>query len=124
MIVRRAVDLLSILVVAVGVGQVVATPLLFVALEEPAAWFAAGGLSLILVGLLTRASVRHSFLPAGVHVLATLAAAVAGGFWLLLVVTLNYKFQRYPVAYGAAAIVVGNGIAAVLHSLTRNASRS
>jgi hypothetical protein len=114
---RQVANVLSATVIAIGAGQVLSTPLLFVRIEEPAAWFAAGGFSLIMVGCLTRVSIRYSGLVPGLHILGTVSAALAAAFWLALLFGLSYKFRRYPAAYAAAGIVVAHGVVAILLTL-------
>jgi len=110
---RRIQNVFSILVIALGAGQFFATALLFPRVDEPAAWFAAGGLALALVGTLSRLQLTYSDVAPGLLTASAVAASVAAVFWLALAVGLSYKFRRHPAAYGAAAIVVIHAAVAV-----------
>jgi drug/metabolite transporter superfamily protein YnfA len=116
---RRTQSALSYLVIALGVGQCLSTPMLFPRIEEPAAWFAAGGLSLMLVGALSRLQLRHMNVR-GIATLSAAAAVIAALFWIALALGLPDKFKRHPAAYGAVAIITAHAV--IVASRLRHAS--
>ena len=114
--VRQLDEVFSALVIALGVAQSLATPLIFPRVEEPAAWFLAGGLGLALVGAVSFLRIRHDS-SADLWRLSVAASSITAVFWLLLAYFLTYKFVRYPAAFGALAIICVHAAIAVVRSI-------
>jgi phosphotransferase system glucose/maltose/N-acetylglucosamine-specific IIC component len=90
--------------------------MLFPRIEEPAAWFVAGGMSLMLVGAMSRLQL-HQPHERVIATLSAVAAAIAALFWIALAVGLPYKFKRHPAAYGAVAIITSHAVIALTSRL-------
>ena len=108
--------ILSLLVVALGIAQSLATPLLFREIQESAAWFFAGGLALALVGAVSLVRISHGRVAMDLWRLSLIASSIAALFWLLLACLLFYKFVRYPAAFGALAIICTHAGVAICRS--------
>lgn len=112
--------LLAGAVVALGAGQCLATFIFFKRFEEPAAWWFAGGMLLVLTGALSLLRISYGAVAPGVARASLAANAALAVFWLVLYWGLFYKFARRPASFAGIFVIV----AAAAVSLLRASSRS
>ena len=106
--------ILGMVVILLGVMQIASTFYVFRQIEEPAAWFLAGGLLLILSGALTLLRLRYGDVAPGVKYVATVSSVVLAIFWIALYWALFEKFSRTPASFTGLFVVVASAIVALL----------
>lgn len=119
----RGLDkIFSVLLIILGSAQAFATPLFFQQIEEPAAWFAAGGLALAFVGAVSLLRIHYDQATILLWRVSVMASTVAALFWLSLACFLQYKFLRYPAAFAALAVVCLHAAIAIMRTARRTAA--
>jgi hypothetical protein len=117
----QAIDkALGAVVISLGFLQCLSTPYFFRRIEEPAAWFFAGGMLLMLVGALTLLRIRYGLIAPGVKHVSVAANLMLGLFWVGLYWGLFYKFVRHPASFLGLFVVLSSTIVSVLHAYRRN----
>jgi hypothetical protein len=117
----KAIDkALGAVVISLGLLQCLSAPFFFRRIEEPAAWFFAGGMLLMLVGALTLLRIRYSLIAPGVKHVSIAANLMVGLFWVGLYWGLFYKFVRYPASFLGLFVIVSSTITSILHTYRRN----
>ena len=106
---------LGVALIILGVMQWVGTPFLFRRVEEPAAWFFAGGMLLALVGALSLLRIKYGALAPGVKWVSLAANVMLSLFWLAMVWLLLPKFIRHPAALTAPVLVLASTACALLN---------
>ena len=102
----RIERMLAWCLVGLGALQCGASPLLFKQLEEPAMWFFAGGILLGLVGVLSLLRLRYGTIVPALATVSIASNIIVACLWIALAWVLTYKFNRYPAAYAALALIV------------------
>ncbi|HYO63262.1 MAG TPA: hypothetical protein VER08_06350 [Pyrinomonadaceae bacterium] len=115
-IVAKVDRLLGWTVVLLGVLQCLSTPRFFREVEEPAAWFFAGGLLLITVGALSLLRLGYGADAPGVRRVSLAANVVLALFWAGLYGALFEKFARHPASFAGLFVVLANAAASLLNS--------
>lgn len=100
--------LLAAILIILGFGQWLATPYFFPRIEEPAAWFFAGGMLLMLVGALSLLRLKYGGVAPGVKWISVAANLLLSAFWLAMLCGLYYKFVRYPVSFVAIVLILAS----------------
>ena len=96
-------------------------PNFFPRIEEPAAWFSAGGMLLMLVGALSLLRVSYGGVAPGVKWLFVAANLMLSAFWLAMLYGLFYKFVRYPASFVAIALILVSSTCSRLNPRRRSA---
>ncbi|HYP53912.1 MAG TPA: hypothetical protein VEQ42_10260 [Pyrinomonadaceae bacterium] len=102
-------------IVLLGVMQCAAAPRFFRRVEEPAAWFFAGGLLLMTVGALSLLRLRYGRAAPGVRRVSLAAYVVLGIFCAALYGALFDKFARQPASFAGLFAVLAHAAASLLH---------
>src|SRR5262245_48438563 len=105
---------LAIAVLVIGAAQALAAFFVFPQIGEPTAWFAFGGMFLAFVGALSVVRNRSGGTDRWLIRVSVLGNVLVAVFWLVLACFLSYKFNRYPAAYVAAAIICLHAVVSVL----------
>ena len=117
----RAIDkVLGAVVVCLGLLQCLVTPYFFRRIEEPAAWFFAGGMLLMLVGALTLLRVRYGLIAPGVRHVSVAANLMLSLFWAGLYWGLFDKFIRYPASFVGLFVILSSTVVSVWHAYRRD----
>src|SRR3712207_6667317 len=111
---------LGAVVISLGFLQCLSTPYFFRRIEEPAAWFSAGGLLLMLVGALTLLRIRYGLIAPGVKHVSVAANLMLCVFYVGLYWGLFYKFGRHPASFLGLFVVLSSAIVCVWHAYRRN----
>ena len=106
--------ILGMVVILLGVMQVASTFHFFRQIEEPAAWFLAGVLLLMLCGALTLLRLRYGDVAPGVKSVATVASVGLAIFWIALYWALFEKFARTPASFTGLFVIVASAVVALL----------
>ena len=116
----RSVDkVLGLLVILLGAMQSLSTFYFFRSMEEPALWFFAGGMLLMLTGGLTLLRLRYGSIAPGVKYLSLGANLLVGIFWATLYWGLYYKFARNPSSFTGLFVILASAIVSLLNSRER-----
>lgn len=105
--------MISGLLIILGLLQILATPAFFPRIHEPAVWFAAGGVLLALTGLLGHLRIRYGATAKDIVLTSIVANAIVAAMWIGMAGLMTYKFQRYPAAYCALALIVAAPVISV-----------
>ncbi len=117
----EAVDkTLGVVLIFMGLLQWLATPYFFLRIEEPAAWFFAGGMLLMLIGALNLLRIKYGAVAPGVKRVSVAANLVLSAFWLAMLVGLFYKFVRYPFAFIGISAILTCTIVSLLSPVRRS----
>ena len=103
-------------VVFLGVTQCLATPYFFREVAEPAAWWFAGGMLLVLVGALSLLRVRYGAVAPGVRRVSLAANLSLAAFWIALYWGLFYKFARRPASFAGLFVILASAAVSLLHT--------
>jgi hypothetical protein len=115
--------LLAWAVILLGALQCASTFHFFTRLEEPALWFFAGGLLLVLVGALNLLRIRETGVPA-VRALSRASNLVLSAFYVVLYWGLFDKFAPRPASFlGPAVVLAATAVSWLQPSQTRAATR-
>src|SRR4028119_1261753 len=110
----QAIDkALGAVIISLGFLQCLSTPYFFRRIEEPAAWYFAGGMLLMLVGALTLLRIRYGLIAPGVKHVSVAANLMLGLFWMGLYWGLFYKFARHPASFLGLFVVLSSAIVSV-----------
>ena len=108
--------LLGAMIIFLGVMQCLATPYFFRRIEEPAAWFFAGGMLLMLVGALTLLRLKYGERAAGVRYVSLAANFALSLLWLALYVALFDKFARRPASFIGLFVIIASALVSFLRA--------
>lgn len=115
--------LLAGAVVVLGAGQCLATFVFFKKFEEPAAWWFAGGMLLVLTGALSLLRIGYGAVAPGVARTSLAANAALAVFWVALYWGLFEKFARRPASFVGLFVIVAAAVVSLLRaSLRRRAA--
>lgn len=107
-------------VILLGLLQCLSTPYFYRRFEEPAAWFFAGGMLLMLVGALTLLRIRYGAAAPGVRRVSIGANLILSAFWAVLYWALFYKFIRHPSSFAGLFVILASTAVSVFHARRRN----
>jgi hypothetical protein len=107
---------LAAAVIFLGVAQCLATPYFFERIGEPAAWWFAGGMLLVLAGSLSLLRLRYGQVAPGVRRVSVAANVALGLFWLALYWGLFDKFARNPSSFVGLFVIVAAAAVSLLHA--------
>ncbi|HEY9403336.1 MAG TPA: hypothetical protein VIQ24_11775 [Pyrinomonadaceae bacterium] len=117
----QAIDkALGVVVISLGLLQCLSTSYFFHRIEEPAAWFFAGGMLLMLVGALTLLRIRYGLIAPGVKHVSIAANLMVSLFWVGLYWGLFYKFVRHPASFLGLFVILSSTTVSVLHAYRQN----
>jgi hypothetical protein len=119
---RTADRILAFGVILLGIMQALSTFYFFAGVEEPALWFFAGGMLLVLVGVLALLRQDYGALAPGLRLASVTASVVLALFWIALYTLLFEKFAPNPPSFLGPAIIVASALVSVLQ-LGRGRSR-
>lgn len=108
--------MLAAAVVLLGAAQCLATFRFFSRFEEPAAWWFAGGMLLVLTGALSLLRLRYGAAAPGVRGVSVVANAALALFWLALHWGLFEKFARRPSSFVGLFVIVAAALVSLLHA--------
>jgi hypothetical protein len=103
-------------VLLLGAAQCLATFRFFQKLEEPAAWWFAGGMLLALAGALTLLRLRYGAVAPGVRRVSVAANAALALFWLALYWALFDKFARRPSSFAGLFVIVAAAAVSLINA--------
>ena len=119
---NKAETILAWVLIALGVMQWIATPVFFKTAEEPAFWFFGGGITLAVVGAMNLLRLRYARVARGLVLVSVGSNVAVALFWVAMGCALAYKFNRYPAAYIALALIAAAGVLSIVAAI-RSASR-
>lgn len=113
---HRAYFVLSLGIIALGVGHVAATPHYFAQLTSGAVWFASGGLAMILTGALNLLRRAYGATAPGLRLVCVAANGLMTGFALLA----GYAGGASAAQFALVLVLIGG---ATLFSMIPGAQR-
>jgi hypothetical protein len=108
--------LLSAGVITLGVMQCLSTPYFFRRIEEPAAWFFAGGMLLMLVGALGLLRLKYGVTAPGVRHVALGANLLLAIFYIALYWALYHKFAQHPASFTGLFVILASNVVSLLNT--------